>query len=92
MAGAERSPENVLKEDDIVMTAAQPKFPGRLVTLDPFELGLPIPELSARVSPLDVGCVDWYLYPVSRKERPSGGSRSAPRGAAAAPCRGNLSA
>ena len=91
MAGAERSPENVLKEDDIVMTAAPPRFPGRLVTLNPFELGIPIREVSARVSPLDVGCVDWYLYPVNRKARPTGGSRSAPRGGAAVPSRGNPS-
>lgn len=94
MSGGKRSPENVLKEDDIVMTAAQPRVPGRLVTLNPFELGTSMREVIARASPVDVGCVDWYLYPspVSRKERRSGGSGSAPRGAAAEPPRGSLPA
>jgi hypothetical protein len=76
------------------MTAAQPRVPGRLVTLNPFELGISMRAVIARASPVDVGCVDWYLYPspVNRKERRSGGSRSAPRGAAAAPSRGILPA
>ena len=73
------------------MTAAQPRVPGRVGQLNPFELGTPMRELIARASPVDVGCVDWYLYPdpLSRKERRSGGSRSAPRGAVAEPSRGN---
>lgn len=75
------------------MTAAtQRRAPDRLVTLDPFELGAPSREMPEIASPLDVGCVDWYLYPVNRKARPTGGSRSAPRGAAAVPSRGSPSA
>jgi len=70
------------------MTETQPRAPGRLVTLNPFELGAPPREIA---SAPDVGCVDWYLYPVSRKARPTGGSRSAP-GGAAPPWRENPSA
>jgi len=93
MAAAERSPENVLKEVDVVMTAAsQRRAPDRLVTLNPFELGAASREVPEIASPLDVGCVDWYLYPVNRKARPTRGSRSAPRGGAAVPSRGNPSA
>ena len=82
-----------LKEVDIVMTAAtQRRAPDRLVTLDPFELGAPSREMPEIASPLDVGCVDWYLYPVSRKARPIRGSRSAPRVGAAVPSRGSPAA
>ena len=82
-----------LKEVDVAMTAAtQRRAPDRLVTLNPFELGAPAREAPEIASPLDVGCVDWYLYPVTRKARPIGSSRSAPRGAAAAPSRGSPSA
>ena len=82
-----------LKEVDVVMTAAtQRRAPDRLVTLNPFELGAPAREVPEIASPLDVGCVDWYLYPVNRKARPIGSSRSAPHGGAAAPSRGNPSA
>jgi hypothetical protein len=34
---------------------------------------------------IDVGCVDWYLYPVNRKARPPEGSRNARPGVAVAP-------
>ena len=71
------------------MTETQPRAPGRLVTLNPFELGAPPRETA---SAPDVGCVDWYLYPVSRKARPTAGSRSAPRGGAAVPSRGSPAA
>jgi len=33
---------------------------------------------------IDIGCVDWYLYQVNRKERQPEGSRNARPGAAAA--------
>jgi len=68
------------------MTETQPRAPGRLVTLNPFELGAPPREIA---SAPDVGCVDWYLYPVSRKARPTPGSRSVPPAGVAAPSRGN---
>jgi hypothetical protein len=75
------------------MTAAtQRRAPDRLVALDPFELGAPSREVPEIASPADVGCVDWYLYPVNRKARPIGGSRSAPRGGAAVPSRGSPAA
>lgn len=75
-----------------MITATQPRAPGRLVTLDPFELGAPCRKDGEAASLLDLGCVDWYLYPVNRKARPTGGSRSALRGGAAAPCRENPAA
>ena len=34
---------------------------------------------------IDVGCVDWYLYPVNRKARQPEGSGNARRGVAVAP-------
>jgi hypothetical protein len=74
------------------MTATQPRTPGRLLTLDPFDLGAPAREDRAAASPFDVGCVDWYLYPVAARARPMAGPRSARRGAAAAPCRENPAA
>jgi hypothetical protein len=64
------------------MTETQPRTPGRLVTLNPFELGAPPRETA---SAPDVGCVDWYLYPASRKTRPTGATRNAPRVAVAKP-------
>jgi hypothetical protein len=70
------------------MTATQPRTPGRLTTLDPFELGASVLQsLGVVGDPLDVGCVDWYLYPV--KATPPAGSRNGLRGDAAAPCREN---
>ena len=71
------------------MTETQPRAPGRLVTLNPFELGAPPREIA---SAPDVGCVDWYLYPVSRKPGSRESSRSVLRGGVAAPCRENPSA
>ena len=68
------------------MTETQPRTPGRLVTLNPFELGAPPREIA---SAPDVGCVDWYLYPVSRKAHSTPSSRSASRGGVAAPSREN---
>ena len=79
------------KEEDVVMTA-QPRTPGRLVTLNPFELGGSSRESRETASPLDLGCVDWYLYPVKRNAHPTAGSRSAPRGGVAAPSRENPAA
>lgn len=71
------------------MTATQPRVPGRLMTLDPFELGASSRESLADQPPLELGCVDWYLYPVNRKADQTGGSRSAPRGGAVVPSRGS---
>jgi hypothetical protein len=88
MVGDERWSENCLKEEDVVMTETQPRAPGRLVTLNPFELGAPPRETA---SAPDVGCVDWYLYPVSRKAHPTG-TRNVRRGGVAAPSRENRSA
>ena len=82
-----------LKEVDLVMTAAtQRRGPDRLVTLNPFELAPPSRAVREIASPLDIGCVDWYLYPVNRKARPIRGSRSAPRVGAAVPSRGSPAA
>jgi len=61
---------------DIATT--RPAHLERLRSLDPFD---PAAESSARPMrkaqrreplarhPIDVGCVDWYLYPVNRKPR-----------------------
>ncbi len=93
MARAECVLENLSKEEDAVNIAMQPKTPGRLVTLNPFELGTAKSLPPRRVpSAPDVGCVDWYLYPVSGKQRPAEGSRSAPRGGGAAPAARSRSA
>jgi hypothetical protein len=73
------------------MTAAQPRAPGRLVTLNPFDLGGSSRESREPPSP-DLGCVDWYLYPVSRKAHPTGNARTARRGGDSAPSRENPSA
>jgi hypothetical protein len=75
-----------------MVSAAQPRVPGRLVTLDPFELGTPSHESLQAASSPDLGCVDWYLYPASRKARPTGLSRTVHRGGVAAPSRENRSA
>jgi hypothetical protein len=73
------------------MTATQPRVPGRLVTLDPFELGASSRASRETASPPDLGCVDWYLYPVNGKPQSTPGSRSAPRGTAAVPSREHYS-
>ena len=49
-------------------------------------------ESRETASPLDLGCVDWYLYPVRGNANPTAGSRSAPRGGVAAPSRENPAA
>jgi hypothetical protein len=63
-----------------VNIATQPRTPGRLRTLNPFDLGREKNRTARKessreerrsASPLDLGCVDWYLYPVSRKPRQS---------------------
>jgi hypothetical protein len=71
------------------MTATQPRAPGRVVTLNPFELGASVRESLGPASPPDVGCVDWYLYPAERKARSTGLSRGGPRDGAAAATREN---
>ena len=50
-----------------MITATPSRAPGRLMTLNPFELEAPTLEPRVTASAADVGCVDWYLYPVSRK-------------------------
>ena len=59
-------------------STTQPAHLERLMSLDPFD---PAAESSARPmrkaqrrepqprQAVDVGCVDWYLYPVNRKPR-----------------------
>jgi hypothetical protein len=59
-----------------VNVATHARAPGRLGILNPFDLGT---EQSAarkeawredrKPGPADVGCVDWYLYPVNRSPR-----------------------
>ena len=72
-----------------MMTATQPRAPGRAVTLNPFELGASARESRETASPHDLGCVDWYLYPdpVVTRSRATDGARSAPRGGGTAPSR-----
>ena len=74
--------------------ATQRRTPGRLVTLDPFELATEKNFAAGRAleNAPDVGCVDWYLYPVNRKARPTGGSGNVSRGGGAVPSRENRSA
>jgi hypothetical protein len=66
----------------------------RLMTLNPFELGVPedaprhgMPAHDARKGLIDhaseLGCVDWYLYCVTRA-RPQASPGNVPRDAAAA--------
>jgi hypothetical protein len=85
MVRAEHSPDN-LRRRDIVYTA-QPRTPGRLLTLNPFELGTEKDSSprGATGSAPDVGCVDWYLYPVNRKPRAPESSRNALGGGGAPP-------
>ena len=58
--------------------ATQPPRLDRLMSLDPFdppdERASPNRKAQSREpppvrQPVDLGCVDWYLYPVSRKPR-----------------------
>ncbi len=73
--------------------AMQPRTPRRLATLNPFELGTDESLTPHRVlSAPDIGCVDWYLYPVSGKPRQTESSRSVPRAGAAGPAARNRSA
>ncbi len=73
------------REEDAVNIATQPES-----LVKPFEPGADKSLAPRRTpSPVDVGCVDWYLYPVSRKPRQTESSRSGPRGGAAAPADGN---
>jgi hypothetical protein len=65
---------------------AQPRTPGRLVTLNPFELGTEKDSSPpVATSAHNVGCVDWYLYPVNRKPRAPESSRNAHGGGGAPP-------
>jgi hypothetical protein len=65
---------------------AQSRTPGRLVTLNPFELGTDKDSSPrAATSAPNVGCVDWYLYPVNRKPRAPESSRNALGGGGAPP-------
>ena len=68
---------------------------------DPFEAGMQRDrpartESSLRDShsaeAIDIGCVDWYLYPVNREARQPEGSRNARPGAAVAPAGENHAA
>ena len=69
-------------QGNVMNIAIQPRVPGRLATLNPFDLGMeryrpePGKHAAARkdapreerdADPADLGCVDWYLYSVSRK-------------------------
>jgi len=69
-------------QGNVMNVVIQPRAPRRLATLNPFDLGTERhrPETgkhaaarkdAAReerdVHAADLGCVDWYLYPVSRK-------------------------
>ena len=65
------------------MTETQPTARGRRVTLNPFEPGAPSRGGLETASQLDLGCVDWYLYPATRAGRPTEGPRRAPRGSVA---------
>jgi len=64
------------------MTETQPRARGRRVTPNPFEPGALSRGLET-ASQLDLGCVDWYLYPITRSAGPTGGSHGAPRGSVA---------
>ena len=64
----------------------QPKPPGRLVTPGPLKLQTEKDPTARRPTrgALDVGCVDWYLYPVSKELPPPADSHAAPSGGDAA--------
>jgi hypothetical protein len=71
----------------------QPDTKNRL--LEPFEAGTRAGRRHRTESlhgDIDVGCVDWYLYPVSRKALQREALGTAPRGAAVAPAGENPSA
>src|SRR5215831_8602370 len=70
----------LLKEGGIVMTETQPRARGRQVTPNLFEPAALSRESLETASQLDLGCVDWYLYPITRSAGPTGGSHGAPRG------------
>jgi len=86
MFRAEGLLHNVREEGASVYTTTQPRTPDRTATLNPVVPGTD--DDSSRTvtaSRPDVGCVDWYLYPVNRKPRAPESSGSAPRDGAAAP-------
>jgi hypothetical protein len=51
----------------VVNVATAPRNPDRPVTPESFDPGTGKESAAHNIHPADLGCVDWYLYPVNRK-------------------------
>ena len=56
-------------EELVVNVATEPGNAGRAVTVDRFDLRTEKESTARNIHPTDLGCVDWYLYPVDRNPR-----------------------
>jgi len=54
------------REELVVNVATEPGNPGRPVPVDRFDLRTEQESAARNIDPTDLGCVDWYLYPVDR--------------------------
>jgi len=64
----ERTSEDV-QGGVVVNVATEPRVPDRPVTVDRFDLRTEQESAARNIHPTDLGCVDWYLYPVDRNPR-----------------------
>jgi len=55
------------EEELVVNVATEPRSQDRPLTVDHFDLGTEQASAARNIHPTDLGCVDWYLYPVDRK-------------------------
>jgi hypothetical protein len=46
--------------------ATEPRHPDRPVAFDRIDLGTEKERAARNIDPVDLGCVDWYLYPINR--------------------------
>jgi hypothetical protein len=56
-------------EELAVNVATESRNPDRPVTVDRFDLRTEKESAARNIHPTDLGCVDWYLYPVDRDPR-----------------------
>ena len=55
------------REELVVNVATESRNPDRPVTVDRFDHRTEKGGAARNIHPTDLGCVDWYLYPVDRK-------------------------
>jgi hypothetical protein len=53
-------------EERVMNVATEARKPDRPVTLERFDFGTEKESAAQITHPTDLGCVDWYLYPVNR--------------------------